>query len=139
LIFIDTSAFYAILDRDDRVHGPATETWRLLLSTEHPAPLLTSNYILVESFALIQARLGLAAVRELNDAMLPVVSTCWVTEQDHTAAVSALLPQGRRRLSLVDCTSFAVMRRLNLRRAFAFDRHFVEQGFDVLPAGAQPG
>ncbi|WP_295883913.1 PIN domain-containing protein [uncultured Thiohalocapsa sp.] len=139
MIFIDASALYAILDREDRVQAQARETWRSLLSAARPTALLTTNYILVESFALIQARLGLTAVRALNDAMLPVVSTCWVTEQDHTAAVSALLTQGRRRLSLVDCTSFAVMRRLNLRRAFAFDGHFAEQGFDLLPGGAEGG
>jgi predicted nucleic acid-binding protein len=43
------------------------------------------------------------------------------------------LTSARRRLSLVDCTSFEVMRRLGITSAFAIDRHFVEQGFEVLP------
>ena len=133
MIFIDTSAFYAILDRDDRAHPAARETWEALLSLDDLPPLLTSNYILIECFALIQARLGLAAVRELNDSVLPVVSLCWVTEQDHASATAALLAANRRGLSLVDCTSFQVMRRIGITRAFAFDRHFSEQGFEVLP------
>ena len=73
MIFIDTSAFYAILDRNDRVHRAARETWTTMLSGDATPPLVTSNYILVETFALVQARLGLAAVRDLNDAMLPAV------------------------------------------------------------------
>jgi predicted nucleic acid-binding protein len=134
VIFIDTSAFYAILDRNDRVHPAARETWTRMLSGDATPPLVTSNYILVETFALVQARLGLAAVRDLNDAMLPAVSVRWVTEQDHAAAVSAVLASNRRSLSLVDCTSFQLMRRIGIGRAFAFDQHFGEQGFQILPA-----
>jgi predicted nucleic acid-binding protein len=132
LIFVDTSAFYAILDRDDDAHARARRTWTALLSAETAELLMTSNYVLVESFALTQARLGLDAARELHDAMLPVVSVQWVLKQDHKAAVSALLASDRRRLSLVDCTSFEVMRRLGVRHAFAFDRHFVEHGFQLV-------
>jgi len=133
VIFIDTSAFYAILDRDDRAHAAARAVWISLLSPASTASLITSNYVLVESFALIQARLGIDAVREFNDAMLPVIVSHWVTEQDHTAAVDAVLTSGRRGLSLVDCSSFRIMRRLGIQRAFAIDRHFREQGFDLLP------
>jgi predicted nucleic acid-binding protein len=103
VIFVDTSAFFAILDRDDDAHAVARQAWTALLSAEAPASLVTSSYVLVESFALIQARLGLDAVRALHDAILPVVAVPWVLEQDHAAAVSALLAADRRRLSLVDC------------------------------------
>jgi predicted nucleic acid-binding protein len=134
VIFVDTSAFFAILDRDDDAHASARATWTTLLSRDRPPLLLTSSYVLVESFALIQARLGLGAVRELQDALLPVVSVHWVQTHDHAAAVSVLLAANRRRLSLVDCTSFEIMRRLGIQRAFAFDSHFAEQGFELVAA-----
>jgi predicted nucleic acid-binding protein len=51
-IFIDTSAIYALLDRDDIEHKKAKKIWIDLLHSENI--LLTSNYVLVESFALIQ-------------------------------------------------------------------------------------
>jgi len=139
VIFIDTSAFYAILDRDDRAHARARVTWATVLSPASTTAPITSNYVLVESFALIQARLGIDAVREFNDAMLPVVASHWVTEQDHAAAVNAVLTSGRRGLSLVDCSSFQIMRRLGIHHAFAIDRHFREQGFDLLPDIAAEG
>ena len=59
--FVDTSAFLAFLDRDDDNHSNAAEIWKVLLSGS--APLVTTNYVLVEILALAQNRLGLKAVR----------------------------------------------------------------------------
>lgn len=129
--FADTSALYAILDADDDVHARAAETLDALLSEDEA--IVTTNYVLVETFALVQARLGMDAVRALADRLLPAIRTVWVTEDDHRGAVQALLSADRRDLSLVDCTSFLVMRRLGLRSAFAFDDDFRTQGFEPLP------
>jgi len=134
VIFVDTSALYAVLDRDDQAHERARDAWTDWLSGEDGPLLVTSNYVLVESFALLQARLGMEAVRAFHDAILPVLQVHWPTREDHEAATQALLIADRRRLSLVDCTSFQLMRRLGATRVFAFDRHFAEQGFDVMPA-----
>ena len=133
MIFVDTSAFYAVLDRDDDRHADARDTWTGLVSGADNSVLLTSNYVLLESFALVQARLGMEALRVFNDDLLPVVRFCWITAEDHMTATHALLTAGRRGLSLVDCASFQLMRRLGANKAFAFDRHFAEQGFEVLP------
>lgn len=130
--FVDTSALYAVLDRDDERHEAARKTWTRILSED--APLLTSNYVLVESFALIQSRLGMEALRTFSDAVLPVIRLHWVSEEDHRTGAQAVLAADRRGLSLVDCVSFHVMRRLRVREVFAFDRHFGEQGFRVVPS-----
>ena len=81
----------------------------------------------------MQHRLGMEAVRVLYGDILPALDVHWMTEADHTHAQNVLLATGRRTLSLVDCSSFHVMRRRMVRTAFAFDPHFREQGFDVLP------
>jgi predicted nucleic acid-binding protein len=120
-VFVDTSALYAVLDRDDGFHPAARQHWLELLAGEE-LPLLT-NYVLAECFALV-----------LHDDLLPVFSVHWIDEEDHRNAVQAVLAAGRRDLSLVDCSSFAVMRRLRLRNAFSFDAHFQEQGFQIEPA-----
>jgi predicted nucleic acid-binding protein len=130
-VFVDTSALYAVLDRDDANHEMAAAEWRRLL--ESGVSMLVSNYILVETTALVQHRLGMAAVRALTDSMEPVLDVEWVTREDHDGARAALLAANRRRLSLVDCTSFVIMRRLGVFRAFAFDQHFAEQGLGLQP------
>jgi predicted nucleic acid-binding protein len=127
--FIDTSAIYAVLDRDDAEHSKAAARWKNLVEGE--VPVVTTNYVVVEACALVQHRLGLAAVRTLAGSILPAIGLEWVIEDDHGKALSALLLAGRRKLSFVDCVSFQVMRRLEITRAFAFDTHFRDAGFDL--------
>ena len=102
-IFVDTSALFAVLDADDDAHGQADRTWRRLLTEEEP--LLTTNYVLVETFALVQRRLGMGALETLSTDLTPVLSVHWVDEAQHARAVTAVLAARRRRLSLVDCAT----------------------------------
>ena len=130
-VFVDTSALYAILDADDEHHERAKRLWTELVTQE--ARLVCSNYVLVETFALVQHRLGMEAVRTLQEDVLPMLHVEWVDESRHRAGVTAMLTAARRRLSLVDCVSFEVMRQLGIKTAFAFDPHFGEQGFECIP------
>lgn len=129
--FVDTSALLAILDADDDNHASAKAEWERLVTQAEP--LLATNYVLVECFALVQHRLGMEAVRALEEDILPIVNIEWLDAQSHYASVTALITAGRRELSLVDCASFEAMRRLGITTALAFDRHFSEQGFAVTP------
>ena len=72
------------------------------------------------------------AVRVLFDDMLPIVTVVMLDETLHANAIATLLGANRRNLSLVDCTSFALMRQRGTVRAFAFDQHFAEQGFQLV-------
>ena len=72
---------------------------------------------------------GSVPVRGFQDAVAPVLGVVWVDAELHAEGTAALLTANRRELSLVDCVSFACMRRQGLTRAFHFDRHFREQGF----------
>ena len=129
-VFADTSAFYAVVDRDNADHPLAAATWNRLVENEM---LMTSNYVLVETSALLQRRLGIEALREFHLAVAPLVRVQWVGEFAHRAGVEATLAAGRRKLSLVDCVSFQVMRESGVGTVFCFDEHFREQGFEVLP------
>lgn len=131
LVFVDTSAIYALMDRADLNHSQARRVWNTLVAEDY---LVTNNYVLVESTALIQRRLGVAALRSFVQDLLPLIDVEWVSESQHQSAVEALLAAGRKKLSLVDCVSFQTMRTLGLRRAFSFDAHFKEQGFEIVQA-----
>jgi predicted nucleic acid-binding protein len=129
-VFVDTSALLAVLDADDAYHARASRLWSHLVGGEED--LLTTSYVLVETFALAQARLGLPAARLLHDDVVPILRVTWVDEALHRAAATAMLTAQRRHLSLVDCVSFEAMRRLGAERVFAFDRHFRQQGFTLV-------
>jgi predicted nucleic acid-binding protein len=130
--FVDTSAFFALLDADDAHRARARVHLQEVLAAG--ADLLTHEYVVVETTALVQRRLGLAALRRFVDDLLPLVEVAWVDEALHGEAREALLAAGRRNVSLVDWTSFLVMRRLGVRTAFTFDLDFGAEGFEVLPA-----
>ncbi len=130
-VYIDTAGLYAVLDADDDNHAAARAAWIDLLTRQEE--LLCSNYVLVETLALVQHRLGIAAIRALQEDVVPVLSVHWVDERIHHAGVSALLTASRQGLSLVDCVSFELMRQLGIQTAFTFDRHFEEQGFVRIP------
>ena len=139
-LFVDTSALFAFLDADQPRHAEVIDAWERAVMEERR--LFTSNYVLVESFALVQHRLGLEPVRALADILVPMLRPLWIDEELHAAAVAALFAAGRRKLSLVDCTSFELMRRHGLTEAFALDDDFARQGFRLVPdpptAPAQP-
>jgi len=130
-IFVDTSAFYALLDRDDENHQKAKKAWSDILRAE--SALITSNYVLVETFALLQHRLGIEAAKGFQDDIVPLTNIEFVTSEIHRSGVASVLSAARRNLSLVDCTSFELMRTLEVKTIFAFDPHFREQGFAVIP------
>ena len=130
-IFIDTSALFALINEADYDHEAAQDLWDHLTDTDDM--LICNNYIIVECLALLQNRLGMEAVQLLQNIILPCFRVQWIGEEEHTSIVHDLLSANRRNLSLVDCASFETMRRLGINTVFAFDEHFCEQGFKVIP------
>ena len=129
-VFIDTSAFYALMDRSDSCHEKAKKMWAFLLDKN--GSFKTTNYIMIEVLALLQNRLGFEAAYLFSNDILGLVDILWVDESRHNLAFELWLSLGRKKLSLVDCVSFITMRHYKLENVFGFDRHFVEQGFKIL-------
>jgi predicted nucleic acid-binding protein len=120
-----------VLDRDDTNHDAAAEARHQLLNES--AILVTHNYILIEASALAQRRLGLGALRAIHEDVVPILQIEWVTREQHRVATEMALAASRKKLSVVDCVSFIVMRDNGVSEAFCFDRHFREHGFRTLP------
>ncbi len=125
--FVDTSALIAVLHTGDESHAAAARAFGSLIESKQR--LVTSSYVLVETMALLQHRFGLEAARRFHDDVVPLLEIVWVDAELHSEGTAALLTARRRELSLVDCVSFACMRRRGLNRAFHFDKHFKDQGF----------
>ncbi len=129
-VFLDTSAFYALMDRSDSNHSQAAGLWASLL--EKNLYLCTANYVIVETMALLQNRLGFEATNLWYRDVLSLTEVLWIDSSIHNLAYELWLSLGRRKLSLVDCVSFMAMRNYKVEKVFGFDRHFVEQGFEIL-------
>lgn len=135
-VFVDTSALYALLDADDDRHAEAAWGWeRLLEDMESGRRRGITHYgVVVETSALVQRRLGMQAVGALHDSVLEVLVVEDVDTDLHGRALAAMLAAGRRNVSLVDWTSFELMRAKGITHALAFDDDFTERGFHPPPS-----
>ena len=130
-VFVDSSGLYALIDARTAEHDAAAAEWARL--RDEVTPLRTHSYVVVETVALVQRRLGMSAAADLHHKVVPLLSVRFIDKELHQTAMTALLAAGRRSVSLVDWTSFELMRAEHLNEVFAFDNDFAEQGFTVRP------
>lgn len=130
-IFVDTSMFKALLDKKDDFHEKAKQIWENY-EKEHVL-LLTSNFILDETFTLLRIRCGLKiiiAFRELLIANASVIKLIRVLVSDEKNAWQ-WFEKDWSKLSFTDCVSFAIMQRLKITRVATFDSDFKKAGFII--------
>ena len=128
-VFIDTSAFYALASSSDEFHEKAKEHYRHLL--EENVTLFTSSTVLIETMALIHRRLGFDLVNDFMKATRRIIRIVWITEEILENAWHLMAKREDEHISIVDWTSFVIMREMKIDRAFAFDDHFRRQGFNI--------
>jgi predicted nucleic acid-binding protein len=125
---VDTSAVYALLDRNDANHRKAVTLLRVL-QRRSLMPVL-SNFIVAECHALLLSRLGPKIAREwLMKQIWPIEP---ITMSDEKKAREIIERYEDKNFSYTDATSFALMERLGIREAFAFDNHFRQYGLRLL-------
>jgi uncharacterized protein len=137
MIFIDTSAWYARMNERDEHHPDAVAAWPALARQ----PVCTSNAVLYESFELIGRHAGGVLAAEVARRILhtPGLTVLRATAADELAAVELLASlrarrsAGRRPVGFRDCLSFTLMKAHRVTRAFSFDGHFDEAGFERWP------
>lgn len=129
-IFADTSGLFALLVKNDYMYVRARENFNYF--AENNAQLVTSSFVLVETTALLQRRIGLMPVNDFHTKILPLLEIVWVDDKWYAKGMQRLLTQNNRDISLVDCISFEIMETLQIKWAFAFDKHFEENGFAIV-------
>jgi hypothetical protein len=130
-VFVDTSALYALLVATEEGHADIAAAFRGLL--ESGRVLRSTNYVLVETIALLQHRFGLPPVRDLEARIVPLLGIRWVDEGLHRRAAERHRKRDQRRLSLVDCVSFVVMDDEGIRDALALAPDFGRHGYTLIP------
>jgi len=118
-VFVDTSVWYAAADVTDGAHHRAKQV------LTRPEQLLTTDHVLIETLALLRHRINrVAALRFWEGIRSGVATLEFVTAADLETAWQIEESYTDQDFSMVDCTSFAVMRRLGIERAASFDHHF---------------
>ena len=139
ILFVDTWGWLVLADARETDHARAAEEYR---RRSGPNRLLTTDYVLAETFTRLFARSPFARAREVSQAILSTASTEFlrlerITPARFEAAYRMRLRyRDKPRISFTDLTSFVVMKELGIRDVLTGDAHFtqVQLGFRRLPA-----
>ncbi|MGC2289152.1 MAG: type II toxin-antitoxin system VapC family toxin [Thermoplasmata archaeon] len=134
MIFVDSSAWLAVSDVRDGNHKSALAfNGRLIQGAE--GRLLTSDYIMDETLTLLRKRTGADITKRFVSGLeaSSSVQVIWVTTAHYRAALELFLGQRQTSWSFTDCTSFAIMHELGVRKVFTFDSDFLQAGFESQP------
>ena len=130
-VFVDSSAYLALLDADDEHHADAVQVVQRVI--EHRYRQFTTNVIVIEAHALILSTLGVQRagrfLRDMDESRTAIVR---VRAQDEERAKVIIFRYGDKDFSFADAISFVVMQRLRILYAFSFDQHFAQHGFSIL-------
>ncbi len=129
-VFVDSSAIFAGIATNDSFHADAVGEWSRLIEREEQ--LVTHSLVEVEAAALLQRRVGMEALAAFNDVLLPRLHVVEIDRERRRAVLADVAARGSRQISFVDYVSFDLMKRSGLDRAFTFDRHFSEAGFELI-------
>ncbi len=129
MIFADTAGLFALMVKNDLMHVRAKQNFAFF--ARQRVQLLTSSFVLVETAALLQRRVGLEAVHDFQSKIIPLLEIIWVSNDWYTRAIQRLFALNDRNISLVDCLSFEIMESREISHAFTFDKHFSENGFTI--------
>ena len=126
-MLVDTGAWYAVTDASDRHHAEAR---RFYLEHAPQGRFVTTDLIVSEAWTLIGAHLGRAAALTFWDTLRATrtpILTVDIVDLDAAWRIVHAFPD--QDFSFTDCASFAMMERLGIDEAFAFDAHFLVYRF----------
>jgi predicted nucleic acid-binding protein len=130
--FADTSSLYAFVDKNDANHPTAREAVTRLLKTGKR--IVLTDYVIAEAINLANARGGTSVALRVVDLIEQSAGLRieWIGADRFNATKAFFRRHSDHGYSFTDCSSFVVMRELNLTEALTTDRHFVEAGFRSL-------
>ena len=130
--FVDSGAWIALALSRDPLHAPAREQWEILQRAG--ARLHTSVPVVIETFTFLERNanrdVALAWKETIYKAGMVEILPCELRDLDQAWAY--FRRRDLHKLSAVDATSFAIMRRARIRLAFTFDHHFAVVGFRLV-------
>ncbi|MBU0569294.1 PIN domain-containing protein [Patescibacteria group bacterium] len=131
MIFVDTSAWVSLVDKNDDFHDRAVEWFK----NQKDKGFVISNLVIIETLGWIRYKLGKRQAIKVGEKLFgsEELRIEKVTREDEQKAWKLFQKLDGRGVSMIDCTCFALMRRLKIKEAFTFDKDFKKIGFTVYP------
>ena len=129
--YIDTSAFYAYLVRNDRYHQPVATC--LTSAVSEGRALFSSSLVLGEILGLLQFRHGLEAASRFMTDVYPLVRWRWIDAPLFDSIWRLVREENRRNLAVVDASAVVCIRERPGSVCVAVDDDLRRFEFDVLP------
>lgn len=132
-LFVDTSAWVAYYDTDDRWHAVAEAAMTSLLNQR--VTFVTTDYVLDETITLLLYHAGRERALVFGDTVQRSrhIKLVRIDADTWEQAWRLFKQYDDKTWAFTDCTSFAVMHQMELQQAFSFDRHFEQAGFELWP------
>ena len=132
-VFVDTSAWVALADKDDSHHKEAAAGYPSIFKNHKT--LVTSNLVVAETYIVLLKELRHKAAIEFLERIKasPRILKICSNENIETEAEGILAKYIDQDFSYADAVSFVIMKRQKIRTSFCFDKHFVTAGFTNIP------
>jgi uncharacterized protein len=132
-LFLDTGYPIALEAADDQHHRVALAHWQSLGRTL--PVLVTTSYVFDEVVTFFNSRHRHTKAVEIRNLLLnsPSVNMVHIDEALFHESWGYFIQHSDKSYSLTDCASFVVMKRLRVRTALTFDKHFTQAGFERKP------
>ncbi len=131
-VFVDSGAWIALALSRDPLHAQAREQWDLLRGAG--AKIHTSVPVVIETFTFLDRNANRDVALAWKDSVtrpgLLDILPCEL--RDLQRSWDYFRRADLHKLSAVDATSFAIMKRVRIRLAYTFDHHFAVVGFRMV-------
>lgn len=131
MILIDTSAFFGIYNNIDPHHAKALKISQYL--EESTEKKITTNFLIGETLTILSMRVSKKTAYDFGEMITEsTIKTIFIDELYHQKAWEIFQRINAKDVSFADCTSFAVMEALGIKKAFSFDEDFKRYGFETI-------
>ncbi|OGJ87234.1 MAG: hypothetical protein A2268_06815 [Candidatus Raymondbacteria bacterium RifOxyA12_full_50_37] len=132
-VFVDTSAWFASIAKNDQSHRQAIAEHHKLIKDK--ARFFTSNLVVHESTILLERKVNRREGVQFLTSIIedPNVEIIHATPEMEHEAYQLYEKYLDQDFSVADCVSFTIMKHFDIHRAFTFDDHFRTRGFEMVP------
>lgn len=130
MIFVDTGAFLAMFYSKDKNYLKAQNIKSEIQKNIH-GKMITTNYILDELITLLRGYIDHKKIITIVESIKSSTNIIiiWITKKVEENSWNYFKKYQDKEYSFTDCSSFVIMNLLGIKKAFSYDNHFSQAGY----------